>query len=76
MTTGERVICVSDTVREHVLAHYPRSIRVLVFRAASTPCASRAGRGRMRPRVLSSRNAGRRWAAAVRCCCCPVAARA
>ena len=24
MTTGERVICVSDTVREHVLAHYPR----------------------------------------------------
>lgn len=41
MTQGERVICVSDTVREHVLRHYPRTdpARLVVIPRGIEPAA-------------------------------------
>ena len=77
MTRGERVVCVSQSVREFVLRHYPRTdpgkLRVIprgidpaMFPRAPHPdrAGARLGRGA----------ASRRSPATARCCCCPAAA--
>lgn len=53
MTTGERVICVSATVREHVLRHYPQvpADRLVVIPRGVDPAQfPRVSRNDLRPR--------------------------
>ena len=58
MTRGERVVCVSDTVREYVLRHYPRTDpgRLRVIPRGIDPAAF--------PRAVHPDRDARAWAAA------------
>ena len=78
MTYGERVICVSDTVRDHLLRHYPATDprKLVVIPRASIPMRSRARHRPTNRRARPSRPCIRNSTARVRCCCCPGAARA
>lgn len=79
MTRGERVICVSDTVRRYLLQRYPRTDpdRLVVIPRGIDPAQF--------PRAPLPNPAARAWAAAQhpalagagpRICCCPGAVRA
>ena len=77
MTSGERVICVSNTVRAYVQRHYPtvpeEKLRVIP-RGVDVNQFPRVARADRRPRlalVLTTRGWPRSKA---RCCCCRGAA--
>lgn len=72
MTSGERVICVSNSVREFVLTHYPSvpAERLQVIPAVSMSRSFHAWAGRIGVRAWPWASSIPGWPAMRRCCCC------
>ncbi len=73
MTSGERVICVSNTVRDYVQRHYPTVPEAklqVIPRGVDVTQFPRVARADRRPRLALA--ADYPWLAQVgaRCCCC------